>query len=80
MSDKPLEKLVEEYYKKLETKYNVLVKRTNSIITSLTKIDSKLDYLIEKMSMFELMEEEEEDIENEYEPYNEDDEDDEEED
>lgn len=79
MPDKPVEKIVEEYFKKLETKYNVMVKRTNSIISSLNEVNSKLDYLIEKMSMFELMEEDDEDIEDEYEKYLEDEDEDEDE-
>lgn len=77
MSDKPIEKIIESSYKDLTTKYNVLVKRTNSIITSVNTMNAKLDFLVEKMSMFELMEDENEDEEIEgYEPYDDDDEDD----
>lgn len=76
MPDKPVEKIVEEYFKKLETKYNVMVKRTNSIISSLNEINTKMDHLIEMMSMFELMEEDD-DIEDEYEKYLEDEDEDE---
>jgi hypothetical protein len=72
MPEKSIEKLIEENHKDLKTKYNVLVKRTNSIISSLTKIDAKMDFLVEKMAMFELMEDEDEDEEEEYESYDED--------
>lgn len=78
MPEKSIEKLIEENHKDLKTKYNVLVKRTNSIISSLNKIDAKLDFLVEKMAMFELMEDEDED-EEEYESYDVDEDDDEEE-
>jgi hypothetical protein len=76
MPEKSIEKLIEENHKDLKTKYNVLVKRTNSIISSLNKIDAKLDFLVEKMAMFELMEDEDEE---EYESYDVDEDDDEEE-
>jgi len=69
MTDKLIEQLkkhIDKNHKDLITKYNVLVKRTNSIITSLSKIDEKLNYLVETMSMFELVEEDEEE---EFDPY-----------
>lgn len=79
MPEKSIEKLIEENHKDLKTKYNVLVKRTNSIISSLNKIDAKLDFLVEKMAMFELMEEEDEEDEEDYGSYDVDDDDEEEE-
>lgn len=77
MPEKSIEKLIEENNKDLKTKYNVLVKRTNSIISSINKIDAKLDFLVEKMAMFELMEDEDEDDEEEHESYDVDEEDEE---
>lgn len=68
MPEKSIEELIEDNHKDLKIKYNVLVKRTNSIISSLNKIDAKLDFLVEKMAMFELMEDEDEEDE-EYESY-----------
>lgn len=71
MADKELSELIKKIdknHKDLLTKYNVLVKRTNSIITSISTINDKLDYLVETMSMFELVEEEEED-EGDFNPY-----------
>jgi hypothetical protein len=62
MADKEiinLLKSIEKNQKDLTTKYNVLVKRTNSIINSLSQINEKLNFLIETMSMFELSEDEE---------------------
>ena len=59
MADKELKDLIrtlDKNHKDLITKYNVLVKRTSSIITSVNLINEKLDYLVETMSMFELME------------------------
>lgn len=55
---KKIKELLEEHHKDLTTKYSVLVKRTNSIITTLSGINDKLDYLVDTMSMFELIEEE----------------------
>lgn len=52
-------KKIEANQKDLITKYNVLVKRTNSIITSLSQIDTKIEYLVETMSMFETDEDDE---------------------
>jgi len=71
MSDQHLEKLknIEKNQRDLFTKYNVLVKRTNSIITTLNQINEKLDYLVETMSMFELMEDSAEEDEDDYESY-----------
>lgn len=63
---KKLKQSLDKNYKDLTTKYNVLVKRTNSIITSLSEINQKLDYLVETMSMFELVEDDSED----FNPYN----------
>lgn len=74
-----LNNTIQKYQKDLTTKYNVLVKRTNSIITSLDKLNTKMDYLVERMSMFELVDEDEEDLESygiDPEEYEEDDEDD----
>ena len=55
MADKELKDLIrtlDKNHKDLITKYNVLVKRTSSIITSVNLINEKLDYLVETMSMF----------------------------
>lgn len=74
-----LNNTIQKHQKDLTTKYNVLVKRTNSIITSLDKLNTKMDYLVERMSMFELVDEDEEDLESygiDPEEYEEDDEDD----
>lgn len=71
MADKEIVNLlknIEKNQKDLTTKYNVLVKRTNSIITSLSEINEKLDFLVETMSMFEL--EDDEDDEDDYEDFN----------
>jgi len=60
MADKEINELIkkiEKNHKDLLTKYNVLVKRTSSIITTLATLNDKLDYLVETMSMFELVEE-----------------------
>jgi len=79
MADREMNELIkkiEKNHKDLLTKYNVLVKRTNSIITSLSTISDKLDYLVETMSMFELVEEEDEEEYEEYLNQYEDDEDD----
>ena len=60
VADNELEKVlieIDKHHKSLETKYNVLVKRTNSMIKSLSIIDDKLDFLLDKMSMFEFIEE-----------------------
>ena len=71
MADKEIVNLlknIEKNQKDFTTKYNVLVKRTNSIITSLSEINEKLDFLVETMSMFEL--EDDEDDEDDYEDFN----------
>jgi predicted transcriptional regulator len=74
MADKEIVNLlknIEKNQKDLTTKYNVLVKRTNSIITSLSEINEKLDFLVETMSMFELADDEDgEDDEDDYEDFN----------
>ena len=69
MSDKELKDLIrtlDKNHKDLITKYNVLVKRTSSIITTINTINEKLDYLVETMSMFELIEEE---VYEDFDPY-----------
>jgi hypothetical protein len=69
MVDKEITKLIKDIdknHKDLLTKYNVLVKRTSSIISSLSELNAKIDYLAEMMSMFELAEENEEE---EFDPY-----------
>ncbi len=72
VADNELEKVlieIDKHHKSLETKYNVLVKRTNSMIKSLSIIDDKLDFLLDKMSMFEFIEEAGEEDEEEFDPY-----------
>ena len=54
-----IKNLIQKHQKDLTTKYNVLVKRTNSIITSLDNLNTKMDYLVERMSMFEFIDEDE---------------------
>ena len=69
MADKELKDLIrtlDKNHKDLITKYNVLVKRTSSIITSVNLINEKLDYLVETMSMFELVEDE---MQQDFDPY-----------
>jgi len=71
MADKEINELlkkIEKNHKDLLTKYNVLVKRTSSIITTLSTLNDKMDYLVETMSMFELVEDEEE-YEEDFNPY-----------
>ena len=68
--DKELDNLIktiEKNHKDLLTKYNVLVKRTNSIITGLNLANEKLDFLVETMGMFELIEEDH--IGEDFDPY-----------
>ena len=72
MSNNDLDKLltaIEDNHKQLVTKYNVLVKRTNSIISTLKELNSKLDFLSDKMSMFEIIEEEDIEDEPDFDPY-----------
>jgi len=72
MSNNDLDKLltaIEDNHKQLVTKYNVLVKRTNSIISTLKDLNSKLDFLSDKMSMFEIIEEEDIEDEPDFDPY-----------
>lgn len=70
MADKEIQNLartIEKNQKDLVTKYNVLVKRTSSIISTLAEMNEKLDYLLETMSMFEIVEEDEYD--EDFNPY-----------
>ena len=56
-----LQKIVaklEKNHKDLVTKYRVLVKRTDSIISSLHSLEPKVDLLLEKLSAFEILNEE----------------------
>ena len=56
-----LQKIVaklEKNHKDLVTKYRVLVKRTDSIISSLQSIEPKVDLLLDKLSAFEILDEE----------------------
>lgn len=56
-----LQKIVaklEKNHKDLVTKYRVLVKRTDSIISSLHSLEPKVDLLLEKLSAFEILDEE----------------------
>jgi len=72
MSNNDLDKLltaIEDNHKQLVTKYNVLVKRTNSIISTLKELNSKLNFLSDKMSMFEIIEEEDIEDEPDFDPY-----------
>ena len=72
MSNNDLDKLltaIEDNHKQLVTKYNVLVQRTNSIISTLKELNSKLNFLSDKMSMFEIIEEEDIEDEPDFDPY-----------
>ena len=72
MSNNDLDKLltaIEDNHKQLVTKYDVLVKRTNSIISTLKELNSKLNFLSDKMSMFEIIEEEDIEDEPDFDPY-----------
>tara|TARA_E500000318_G_C3528056_1_gene199269 strand:+ start:665 stop:925 length:261 start_codon:yes stop_codon:yes gene_type:complete len=62
-----LVKAIDKNHNLLVTKYNVLVKRTNSIISSLKDVNAKLEYLSDKMSMFEIIDVDVED--EEFDPY-----------
>jgi hypothetical protein len=56
-----LQKIVaklEKNHKDLVTKYRVLVKRTDSIISSLQSLEPKVDLLLQKLSAFEILDEE----------------------
>jgi len=56
-----LQKIVarlEKNHKDLVTKYRVLVKRTDSIISSLQTLEPKVDLLLQKLSAFEILDEE----------------------
>lgn len=73
MADNNLElnklcKRLEGHHKDLTTKYNILVKRTNSIINTLKDVNTKLEYLSDKLSMFEFIEAED-GIEGYFDPY-----------
>lgn len=59
---------IELNHKDLTTKYNVLVKRTNSIISSLNKMLEYIDTITEKLSVLEFIEDEES-IQEFYDPY-----------
>lgn len=59
---------IELNHKDLTTKYNVLVKRTNSIISSLNKMLEYIDAITEKLSVLEFIEDEES-IQEFYDPY-----------
>jgi len=71
MNDSELKKLIlkiEKNHKDLTTKYRVLVKRTDSIISSLNDLQPKIDSLINKLSVFEILSEDVEEQE-EWNPY-----------
>lgn len=59
---------IELNHKDLTTKYNVLVKRTNSIISSLNKMLEYIDAITEKLSVLEFIDDEES-IQEFYDPY-----------
>lgn len=63
-------KKIDLNHRDLVTKYNVLVKRTNSIITSLSKMLEYIDSITEKLSVLEFIEDEES-VEEFFDPYRE---------
>jgi hypothetical protein len=71
--DKDLAKILaklDKDHKDLTTKYRVLVKRTSSIISTLKSIDTKINNLLDKLSIFEILDEDI-DSQTEWNPYDE---------
>lgn len=66
---KDLMKTLDANHKELATKYNVLVKRTNSIINSVKDINEKLEFIADKLSMLDFMEQDDEDSDEDFNPY-----------